>query len=122
MTTSPFRHYAILGAAFIALCGLLPVPSAQAQQMGRNPWESQVLNSPLALNRAVAIEQKEEGGLTSRISTITTDNSTTITATSAENFTEVLTNCGNDAACAVDATLNRSGTGGGQSANTTTNP
>lgn len=114
MRIAATRTLAVLAAAGIVL--LAQAEAASAQQMGRQPWQFKVLNSPLALNRAIGIEQKEDGGFNSRVNTFATTN--TITSTAAENFTQVLTDCGNDASCAVDATVNREGTGGEQGSST----
>ena len=50
-------------AGALAVFGLVTTASlAQAEQMGRDPWNFKVLDNPLALNRAIAIEKQEEDG------------------------------------------------------------
>ncbi len=98
-------------AGALAVFGLVTTASlAQAEQMGRDPWNFKVLDNPLALNRAIAIEKQEEDGFSTKVFNSTTS----FSSTSAENFTEIISNCGNDASCVVDAAVNRDGTGGAQ--------
>ena len=105
-----------LGA--LAFGAVLTGAPAQAEQIGREPWRFKVLNNPAMLNQAIAIEQKEENGFGTRITSTAFTTNTSFSSMSAENYTEVLSNCGNDASCAVDATVNRDGAGGAQSAST----
>ena len=109
------------GVAAIGFGTALAAGPAQAEQMGRDPWRFKVLNSPLALSRAIAIEQQEEDGFGTNVHSVITTTTSTFSSTSAENFTEILSNCGNDASCAVDAAIMRDGAGGSQSSATSSN-
>ena len=91
---------------------------AKAEQFGRDPWRFKVLNNPVALNQAIAIEQQEENGFGNRINSTFTTTNTSFSSMSAENYTEILSNCGNDASCAVEAMVNRDGDGGSQNSST----
>ena len=103
----------------VAIAAAMAGGPAWAEQFGRDPWAFKVLNNPVALNQAVAIERQEENGFGNQVYSTFSTTSTSFSSMSAENYTEILSNCGNDASCAVDATVNRDGAGGAQSANTT---
>lgn len=119
MNGKSLRNTALAVAVGAIACAALSAGApARAEQMGREPWRFKVLNNPVALNQAIAIEQQEGDGFGNRVDYDVTTSTTSFSSMSAENYTEILSNCGNDASCAVDATVNRDGAGGAQNAST----